>query len=363
MVGGLNRPRESRLRDADRNTVEGVKFVAMVSEPQSLTALVIGCGSIGTRHAENLACLGLDVSVYDIDPEQRRRLASSVDGQTFETLDTALETEPDIAVVATPSGNHVAPARKAARAGCDLFVEKPISSDEVGAADLVEVVETGGLISMIGCNLRFHPAIATLHELVDEDAIGSVIAARIEGGSYLPEWHPDEDHREMYSATEGIGGALLDYIHEINYARWIFGSAERVTAMLGYESSLEIETEDTAALIVKFGDNTLCEIHVDYVQRTYSRSYQVIGEEGTIRWQWDEPKVQRYDPDASCWLTEASWSSDWELNSMYVEEMKHFLECVRRQEETLCPVDEGYRDLQVALAAKESAETGRHIQL
>lgn len=326
-------------------------------------ALVVGCGSIGTRHARNLSDLGIDLSVFDLDAARQRRLASDVDASAPRSLEAALEDGPDLAVIATPSHHHVEPATEAARAGSHLFVEKPLSNDADGLDELLDVATENDLVTMVGSNFRFHPGIEAIHELLTEDSVGNVVSARIEAGSYLPDWHPDEDYRDLYSAKEGVGGALLDFIHELNYARWLFGDVEAVTAMLGRGSSLEIETEDTASLVARFEDDVLCEFHLDYVQRAYSRSCHVIGEAGTIRWDWDESAVRRYDPRRETWVEEATWGDEWESNRMYVDEMEHFVRCVERDSETRSPLAEGRDDLEVALAAKKSAETGQHVQL
>ena len=327
------------------------------------SALIVGCGSIGARHARNLADLGVDVSVFDIDEERRDELATELDGATYSSLDAALESKPDTAFITTPSDHHVAPALEAANAGCHLFVEKPLSNGADGVDELLATIREKNLVTMVGSNFRFHPAITTIHELLERDRIGEVTSARIEGGSYLPDWHPDEDYRQMYSAKEGVGGALLDYIHEIDYARWLFGEVAEVSAMFGSTSSLDIETEDTASLISRFEDDVLCEFHLDYVQRSYSRSCHVIGEDGTIRWEWDSGCVRYYDSTAETWVETGDWSDEWETNRMYVDEVLHFLDRVAQGDETRTPLTEGWEDLRVALAAKESAESGRHVSL
>lgn len=329
----------------------------------SLTALVVGCGSIGKRHAKNLANLGVDISVFDVDHSRRKGLAKEVNGIAYNSLGEALQSPPDMAIIATPSNHHIEPALAVVDAGCDLFVEKPLSSNHERVEELLTMIKERNPVTMIGSNWRFHPAITAIKRLVDENAVGNVVSARIEAGSFLPEWHPNENYREMYSAKAGVGGALLDYVHEVNYARWLFAEADQVTAMIGDNSSLEIETEDTAAIIVRFENDVICEIHVDYVQRSYSRSCQIIGENGTIRWEYDWSSVRRYDPDKNEWVVEESWEDDWEMNQMYIDEMEHFLHCVQNEVETRSTLFDGYHDLLVVLGAKESASSSRHVDL
>lgn len=326
------------------------------------TALVVGCGSIGTRHARNLLRLGLEVSLYDIDADRRDSLGKELQIDTQTTLKDGLDENPDIVVIATPNNHHLKPARAAVAAGCSLFVEKPLSHNANGVEELVNKIQSNNLVSMIGCNLRFHPAINQIKELLNENKIGNTISARIEGGSYLPDWHPDENYRNMYSAKEGVGGALLDYIHELNYSRWFFGKPIRVSGMLGSDSSLDIETEDTASLLLRFDTDTIVQFHLDYVQRPYSRSCHIIGDNGTIKWTWDNPSVRRYNPEAENWLTELEFNT-WKPNEMYLDMMEHFIQCVRTNTDPTSTIADGWRDLQLALAAKESHRTNSHVDL
>ena len=328
------------------------------------TALVVGGGSIGQRHTQNLQQLGVDVAVVDPATEVRKELASDLGVTTFAEVSVGIDAEnPDIVVVCTPNRFHVPNAIEAARAGCDLFIEKPLSHEMAGVAELETVVAEQELRSLVGCNLRFHPKIKKIRELLQDDVVGSIVAARIEGGSYLPEWFPESDYRQSYSAREDLGGGvILDYIHEINYARWFFGEFETVSAMAGQQSQLDIETNDIAGILARTSEGTICEFHLDYVQREYSRSCHIIGEEGTIRWSWPDEQVEWYVADEDTWYS-FDRPDEWSTNEMYLDEMEHFLSCVRADEQTTCPISCGRNDLAVALAARQSATDGQHIYL
>jgi len=328
----------------------------------SKKAFVIGCGSIGTRHAENLDSLGVDLAVFDTDRDRQKELADRLNADTPDSIDHGLFANPDMAFVCTPSNHHIKPAQKAAEAGCDLFVEKPLSNTAEGITDLLRKVEKNDGVSMIGCNYRFHPAFINVKEILEKEAIGNVVSARIESGSYLPDWHPWEDYREMYSAKEGVGGVLLDAIHKVNYSRWFFGDAKTVSSMLGCESSLEIETEDTASLLIKYKNGVQCEQHSDYTQRAPSMSGQIVGEQGTIRWGGKTDTVEWYDAETKEWTTEVNYEN-WDANNMYVDMLRHFLDCVENQNQTISSLEEGRKDLHLAIAAKESHRKGQHIQL
>lgn len=328
------------------------------------SGIVVGCGSIGQRHIGNAAKLGVN-EIIGVDKKEKSRKEAKEAGATevYADLDGALsERSPDFGIVAVPNHLHLQIARELAAAGVDLFIEKPLSHTQEGVNELVNEAEESNLITLVGYNFRFQPGIQKLRELLQDDVVGTPLSVQIEAGSYLPDWHPYEDYREMYSVDPEMGGgAILDYIHELNYCRWLFGEVKKVTAMTASKSHLDIDVEDLAELIFEMKDGTICQIHVDYVQRPSERSCKVVGDEGTLQWDLDRHTVQEYQPNNDKWKTHNL--PDWEFNAMYVDELDHFLSCVESRSETVCDLEDGYRDLQAALAALRSAEEGSHIRV
>lgn len=158
------------------------------------------------------------------------------------------------------------------------------------------------------------------------------------------------------------GGVILDAIHEIDYIRWMLGEVESVACFAGKLSALEMETEDTAAILLKFSSGAIGEVHLDYVQRAYSRTCHIIGDCGTIRWDYTAGETQWYSASTREWKSFPN-PPGWDANHMYLDEMRHFLQCLDRSEETVSNVCEGKRALELALAAKASAANASVIQL
>ncbi len=326
--------------------------------------LVIGCGSIGKRHIKNLRELGItDIVAFDVRADRRSDVTSTFGIETVETLDAAWERRPDVTLITAPTSLHAPVALQAARRHCHLFIEKPLSNSWTGVEQLLAVIKQNSLVTLVGCNMRFHPGLMTIKNLLDRQALGRIIAARVEVGQYLPDWHPWEDYRQSYSARRDLGGGvILDAIHEIDYIRWLLGEVAGATCLAGKLSSLEIDTEDTAAILLRFESGAVGEVHLDYVQRVYSRTCQIIGEEGTIHWDYTAGQVRWYSPrakDPKIFENPAGWES----NRMYLDEMKHYLGCLAGEEEPAADVFEAARVLQIALAAKQSAAEQRWIEL
>ena len=330
----------------------------------SRRVLVIGCGSIGKRHIGNLLKLEAgEVLTCDVRAERRAEAAERYGIETFSTLSEALARGPHAVVVAVPPSLHVPVAIEAAERGCHLFIEKPLAAGMERIGELIDIVKRRGLVTLVGCNMRFHPGLVRVKELLDGGAVGAVLSARAAFGQYLPDWHPYEDYRAGYSARRDLGGGIiLDAIHEIDYLRWLAGEMQSVACFAGRLSSLEIETEDTAALLLRFANGAIGEIHVDYVQRAYSRSAEIIGEQGTIRWDYTAHAVRCYSAVDRCWRAFCD-PVTWEPNDMYLDEMRHFLRCLDGAETPAVDIINAKQVLEIALAAKAAAENRRVMEL
>jgi predicted dehydrogenase len=329
-----------------------------------MRGLVVGGGSIGKRHLENLKLLGIDcLAVAETDPERRSALASELKISSFADLTAALNWPPDFVVVATPTHLHAEQTLLVVGKGLPVFVEKPLSHSAAYLGQISDLVECSGLTSLVGCNMRFHPGPAQVKDLLKQNRIGRILFARLQAGSYLPGWRPARDYRENYATREESGGGcILDCIHEIDLARWYLGEVQNVICLCGKLSSLEIATEDVAALLCRHESGALSEIHLDYVQRTYERDCQIVGEQGSIFWEFKNEQVRWFEAVSGQWTT-FSQPPGWELNQMYVDEMKHFLECVRDRRPSVQPISEAVAVMEVALAAKASAREHRLIAI
>jgi predicted dehydrogenase len=326
--------------------------------------VVVGCGSIGKRHMKNLRALGAgEILGVDMRADRRAEVQALLGIETVERLDDAWTIEPDAMIIATPTAMHVPLALDAAERGVHLFIEKPLANAWEGVERLMALVRQKELVSLVGCNMRFHPGLSMVKRLLGEQAIGRIIAARVEVGQYLPDWHPWEDYRQSYSARVALGGGvILDAIHEIDYIRWLLGEVEGVFCLAGKMSCLEIDTEDSAALLLRFVTGAVGEVHLDYIQRAYSRTCQLIGEEGTIHWDYTAGHVRWYSARNKNWHCFNN-PEGWEANEMYMDEMRHFLDCLARRTTPQQELSEGARLLTIALMAKASALKLRWIEL
>jgi len=327
-----------------------------------MKVLVVGGGSIGRRHLRNLKLLGVDpLGLVEPDPARRADIVSELAAHSFSTLEEGINWQPNFVIIATPTHLHAQQTLAAVRAGLHVFVEKPLCHSSSGLDEIVDIVNRKGLISLVGCNMRFHPGPAKVKELLNDGQIGKVLFARVHAGSYLPDWRPGVDYRANYAAREETGGGcLLDFIHEIDLTRWYLGDVLDVFCMGGHLSSLEIATEDVAALVCRHANGAISEIHVDYVQRSYERGCQIVGESGTIFWDFMGKQVRWFNA-GNGQSTLFPQPDSWEVNDIYIDEMKHFMHCVEQHQPSVLPITDAAAVMQIVFAAKASMREGRLV--
>jgi predicted dehydrogenase len=316
--------------------------------------LVVGAGSIGRRHLANLRALGVR-RLGVVEPDERRRGAVAEDGvEAFATLDQAIAAlRPDAACVCTPPTAHVEPALALLRAGADLFVEKPLAATMEGVDRLAAEAVAGGRIVQVGYNLRFHPVLVAVRALLDGGTIGRVLYAHAQVGQYLPDWRPRVDYRHSYTAQAAQGGGiLLDASHEIDYVTWLLGAPETVACAAGKVSDLEVNVEDSATLLLGYSGQAHAVVHLDFVRRGYKRTLDLVGELGNI-----VADIGQRTVVIERSRTEVTPVAVGEQD-MYVEEMRHFLDCCRQRRAPAVGLAEGIRTLEIVLAAKAAARDG-----
>jgi predicted dehydrogenase len=328
-----------------------------------INILVIGAGSIGTRHIQNLLTLGVDVSAYRYRTDHAKYLSAQFGIRVFTSLDDALESGQDAVVICNRPDQHIEVALAAAHRGIHLFIEKPLSCNMHGVRELKELVRSRSLVVEVGCMMRFHPNLLLIHKLLSEGVCGQPYFARSYVGQYLPDWRPNQDYRCSYSAKKDQGGGVLfDLVHELDYLVWWFGGVSQVTAFLDHLSELEIETEDVAQILLRFQKGVVAQVHMDYLRPFYLRTCEVVGKEGIISWDYSSGSVRlklRGVSDPKVF----SVSKDFERNQMFVDHIRHFLNRIREGGKPAVSLEDGIHVLEVALACHRSSEEGKVIRL
>ena len=324
--------------------------------------LIAGFGSIGKRHLENiLTSSNSEVIVYS----KRKDLLSleKKNIKIFDSLERCLSEKPDIGFVTNETAYHIPVSKKLAQSGLDLFIEKPLSNSIKSVSELVKIVKMKKLITLMGCNLRFHDCIKKMKSLIKEEKIGKIISVQVECGTYLPDWHPNEDYSKGYSARDDLGGGVvLTCIHEIDYLYWFFGQVQEVFSITGKFSNLKLKSSDLSAIIMRFRNDIIAEVHLDYFQKPEARSCKIIGTKGTIIWNSLDNEVKLYDLKNKKWITKLK-IKNYKKNDMYKKELAHFLQCVRQKRKSLNDISQGEYVLKIALGIIKSSKLKKVVTI
>lgn len=312
---------------------------------------VIGCGSIGRRHVRDLLSLGeRDIHIFDYDITVQERLIAERQVTVYVTLRDLYLAKPAVALICTPPEYHIGQALEAVRNGCHVFIEKPLSCSLDSAGIVAYLLKENHLIGHVAAPLRFHPGPLTIKRWLDDGAIGDVLSARLWCSSYLPDWHPERDYRQSYSATTG---AVLDVgSHEADVALWLLGPAKLKAAAVRPATSIGLGCDGLAELLLEHDSGAVSSVHVDFVTPGYSRGLEIVGTKGQASWDFSQDVMrQAYVPGFRT-QEHGNLNAFEAADAMYRTELGHFLECVRENKPTVNPVWEAAKVLRILLEAK-----------
>ena len=188
-----------------------------------MKVLIIGYGSIGKRHIDNLISL-TNCKIIVCTKQKQDNYLKKRNCTVISSITNCIKEKPDIVFITNETKFHVNTAIKLAKFGIPLFIEKPLSNSMNRVNELESIVKENKIVTMVGCNFRFHPCIKRLKKLISSNKIGKIISVHSENGSFLPDWHPYENYSKGYAGRVDLGGgAALTNIHEIDYLYWLFG--------------------------------------------------------------------------------------------------------------------------------------------
>ena len=267
----------------------------------------VGQGSIGKRHTENLIKLGHKVIALDIgDP---------------------LRYDVDAAFICSPTQFHCEHAYEYLSRKIPTFIEKPLTHNYNEMVKFIQSLASNNTISMVGCNMRFHPAILDAKDMVSKH---KAIFARAEYGYYLPFWRKG-DYTKSYSASE-YGGIILDDIHEIDLLYYLFGKIVDLKTVFGKVSDLQIKQEDIAETSILFESGISASVHQDYLCKNYHRTLEIHFAHERVKFELPV------------------------TNLAYKKMIEYFINCVKNNITPMNGIGEAFYVLSAVFAAKDGGD-------
>ena len=323
------------------------------SYPFPARVLICGLGSIGKRHLQVIRSNwpSLEIAVLRSGKGIAYELNPPVD-HIFFHLSEALAWRPDVAIVSTPSTDHLSKALPLARHGVSLLIEKPVGSGYERETDWEELLELSKLIPIcVGYVLRHDPCATVVKDNLINSKIGKVLEADFYCGSWLPEWRPGSDYRQCVSANKNQGGGvLLELSHEIDLAQWFLGPVTLNYSFLKNTGLLDTDCEDQALLVGSFSDDRPLTVRLNYCTKPAKRSLLIRGTMGEIKWNLLENKVCMYDA-----ISQSSevYLSPHSADDRYYLQFKYFLDFAMRRVPPMCSLTDSLNILKLIRQARQ----------
>jgi len=330
-----------------------------------LGAAVIGAGNMGRRHAQiyhDLPETKVEV-VCDVVESVARRVADDVGARwTTEPAQAIADPGVDIVSVCTSDAEHRAPALLAARHRKPYLVEKPLAMTIDDCDDIVDATRAAGIPASVGHVLRFEPRYFQIKAAVERGEIGQIQTI----GTHRIQGIGAQNHLKGRCSLPLFLG-----VHEYDLHRWLVGSdVVEVTSKSkwGLLRSHGYDVEDATFTLLEFANGVLGVAELGWIlpRGHYSGDSRVdiVGSEGAITLSGMEGGLIQSS-------RERTWAVDTVMQPAYYDnrsgafsyEIQQFVAAVIGHRPVLCTLEDGREAVRIALAAEESARTGRSVRL
>ncbi len=320
-----------------------------------MRVLVTGRGSIAQRHARHLRALipNLDLAVVSSTGEVD---ASFLPCTVFSNMQAALTWQPDAVVIASISSKHAEELRTCLALKLPCLVEKPIAINSEQLLQIKNIVQEQSTPAVVvGCNLRYLPALQKLKNALGLLGQYKVLRAHLQVGQTLSQWRPARDLRTTYSADAASGGGVVfDLVHEIDVARWLLGPLQVHAAIGGHFSALPIQSDDVHVGLLKTLSGAPVVVSLDYVSQRVVRNYAIVTDSGTFLIDIVGKSIVLHTDKASQVVTEVA--DDFDIQKTYAAQMADWLAAIADpSHQVLSPLAEGIKTAELMLDMKKAA--------
>lgn len=326
------------------------------------SVLVIGVGSIGERHTRCFQNTGrARVSIAEINPTLRETVAARYAVPHFPSLEAALQTPPEVAVVCTPAPFHIPMTRSLVAAGVHVLIEKPLGTNEAGLRELLDEWQQRPVTLGVAYVYRAFPELQAARELLQSGEFGNPLQVTVVGGQHFPTYRPA--YRDIYYARhETGGGAIQDAItHLLNLGEWLVGPIRRLVCDAAHQSLPGVEVEDTVHLLARHQSpgstqpTILGSYSINQYQAPNEIVIQVVCERGTVRCEIHRQRLMTMTQPGAEWTCREFGPR--ERDDVYLRQAHQFLDAVEQRQTPACSLAEGWQTLRCNLAALRSSET------
>ena len=330
---------------------------------------IIGFGGLGKVHYENVAAVTKQVddiqlvALCDIDEnafykQTETNISSSAAKYDFsrcnlynDAKDLFDNEELDFVITAVPTPMHEPIAVMAMERGVHVFSEKPMARTAEQAERMIEAAKKNNVKLMIGQCVRYGAAPTVLKEMISSEKYGKVIKADFSRKSATPIW----SWQSWYLDETQSGGAALDmHIHDVDLVNYLFGMPKAVSSVATNAKT----KHDSIHTQYHYCDDKVVTALGDWgfpQGYPFTSAFTVKFEKATVTFM-NREGMKLYPEDG-----EPSQVELPQVNG-YVNEVVDFLKCIDADcASEINPPEESLRSLRIALAEKESADSGEKV--
>lgn len=313
---------------------------------KKLGVAVIGTGFWGKNHARVYKELELTnlIAICDTNADRAKLIADQYGVKAY-TDSTLMLKDPEIQAISvcTWSTMLAQEALKGLNAEKHVLVEKPMATTTEQAQTLLKTAKANDLHLTVGFLMRFIPGLQQIREAVATKKIGELVSATAKRVTQWPERIGD------------VGVVKDTAIHDIDVMRFISG--EEPTSVYAKMGSMRHrQFEDYAQIMLTFESGKTAFIETNWLTPYKIRTLNVTGSEAIMRLDYNSQEL---------WIENAKESLQPRIpfEEPLKAELKHFAECVLEDKKPMITGEDGYKALQIALAAMESSAKNTVVKL
>ena len=341
--------------------------------PPKITCGVIGAGRIGRMQIDNLLTRipGVrlkTVAVTRLDESKNWLRELDIPRLTVDYHEIIADPEIEAVLIFSSTGTHAQFSVEAARAGKDVFCEKPIDAEIPRAREALRAIRETGIKYMIGFNRRFDHNHRRLRQLVAEGAVGKPRLIKLT--SYDSTYDPD-----YIRQSARCGGMIFDMsVHDFDAARYLMQAADpgnTIDEVYASGSTLlddpcfkEAGDCDTLVAVLRFQDGAMAVVHNSReAVYGYDQRIEILGAKGGAVEDNDAPSTVRlYTRDAPT-FDKMPWFFTERYAEAFLEELREFFACIGEDRPPLVTGEDCLQAMLVAAAAQKSLAEHRPVKM
>lgn len=301
--------------------------------------LIVGMGSIAQKHIQAIRSIEPEAEIFAL---RHSKNGKDINGIKSIYIWDDITFQPDFILISNPTSEHAITIEKAIEFNCPLFIEKPSLHTLEKADELLKQIQERHIITYVGCDLRFHPALNFIKSYLEKNK-PIINEVNIYCGSFLPEWRSGVDYKKVYSSIPEFGGGVhLDLIHEPDYCYWIFGKPLDFRKYFSHKSSIDISAYDYANFLFEYPTFNAA-IILNYYRKDTKRTLEIITNTKTIK--LDLLTGEVLDSEGNLLFHSSNPSQE-----IYTHQMQHFLDCIKNKKESVNSFEESIDVLKLVLS-------------